>query len=84
MPHQWTDDEMNQTIDLHLAYRSNGTGRKQAIQQLAQKLNLTSNQVKQAVNAVGTLDPLDSRRYPKPSKRLEQLWKQRGFNNKLD
>jgi hypothetical protein len=37
-----------------------------------------------AVDAVGTLDPKNPRRYPKPSNGLTQLWKHRGFKNKLE
>lgn len=81
--HKWTDAEMNQTIDLHLAHRSDRSGRTQAIEDLARNLKLSVGQVSMAVHAVGVLDPEDPRRYPKPSKRLARLWKQRGFENKL-
>jgi len=81
--HKWTDAEMNQTIDLHLAHRSDRSGRTQAIEDLARNLKLSVGQVTMAVDAVGTLDTEDPRRYPKPSKKLAKLWAKRGFENKL-
>ncbi len=81
--HKWTDLEMNQTIDLHLAHRADRTKRAQAIEELARNLKLSVGQVTMAVNAVGSLDPEDPRRYPRPSNRLARLWKQRGLANKL-
>jgi hypothetical protein len=81
--HKWTDAEMNQTIDLHLAHRSDRSGRTQAIEELARNLKLSVGQVTMAVDAVGTLDTEDPRRYPKPSKKLAKLWAKRGFENKL-
>ncbi len=81
--HKWTDAEMNQTIELHLAHRSDKTGRTEAIKELARSLKLGVGQVSMAVNAVGTLDSQDPRRYPRPSKRLARLWVNRGFENKL-
>jgi hypothetical protein len=81
--HKWTDAEMNQTIDLHLAHRADRSGRADAIKELARNLKLGVGQVSMAVDAVGTLDPQDSRRYPKPSKKLAKLWAKRGLENKL-
>ncbi|HYO53329.1 hypothetical protein [Archangium sp.] len=81
--HRWTDSEMNQTIELHLAHRSDRSGRADAIKELARNLKLGVGQVSMAVDAVGTLDPQDPRRYPKPSKKLAKLWAKRGFENKL-
>lgn len=81
--HKWTDDEMNQTIDLHLAHRSDRSGRADAIKELARNLKLGVGQLSMAVDAVGALDPQDPRRYPRPSKKLAKLWAKRGFENKL-
>ncbi|HEX8700243.1 MAG TPA: hypothetical protein VF815_15460 [Myxococcaceae bacterium] len=81
--HKWTDAEMDQTIDLHLAHRSDKTGRVDAIEKLARNLKLGVGQVSMAVDAVGSLDPQDPRRYPKPSRKLARLWAKRGFENKL-
>lgn len=81
--HKWSDTEMNQTIELHLAHRSDRSGRADAIKELARNLKLGVGQVSMAIDAVGTLDPQDPRRYPKPSKKLAKLWGERGFKNKL-
>jgi hypothetical protein len=81
--HKWTDAEMDQTIELHLAYRSERSGRADAIKDLARNLKLGVGQVSMAVDAVGTLDPQDPRRYPKPSKKLAKLWAKRGLESKL-
>lgn len=81
--HKWTDAEMNQTIELHLAYRADRAGRADAIKELARNLKLGVGQVSMAVDAVGALDSQDARRYPKPSKKLAKLWAKRGFQNKL-
>lgn len=80
--HKWTEAEMNQTIDLHLAHRSDRSGRADAIQELARNLKLGVGQVSMAVDAVGTLDPQDPRRYPRPSKKLAKLWAKRGLGSK--
>jgi hypothetical protein len=82
--HKWTEPEMDQTIDLHLAYRSNNAGRTQAIEELSRNLKLSVGQITMAVDAVGTLDPEEPRRYPKPSKKLARLWKKRGLGNKAE
>ncbi|WP_404363653.1 hypothetical protein ACIHQR_26360 [Corallococcus coralloides] len=81
--HKWSDAEMEQTIELHLHHRADLSGRADAIEQLARNLKLGVGQVSMAVDAVGTLDPQDPRRYPKPSKKLARLWARRGFTNKL-
>lgn len=81
--HKWTDAEMNQTIELHLVHREDRSSRADAIKELARNLKLGVGQVSMAVDAVGTLDPQDPRRYPRPSKRLAKLWAKRGLENKL-
>ncbi|RKH14938.1 hypothetical protein D7V97_01505 [Corallococcus sp. CA053C] len=81
--HRWTDAEMEQTIDLHLAHRADPAARADAIKELARNLKLGVGQVSMAVDAVGTLDPKHPRRYPKPSKKLARLWEKRGYQNKL-
>ncbi|MGE6762143.1 hypothetical protein ACQKGO_29305 [Corallococcus interemptor] len=81
--HKWSEAEMEQTIELHLHHRSDRSGRAEAIEELARNLKLGVGQVSMAVDAVGTLDPQDPRRYPKPSKKLARLWARRGFTNKL-
>lgn len=81
--HRWTPPEMEQTIDLHLEFRSGKPGRDDAIEVLARSLKLGIGQVAMAVSAVGSLDPEDPRRYPKPSKKLAKLWAKRGYQNKL-
>jgi len=81
--HRWTDAEMDQTIELHLAHRSERSGRADAIKELARNLKLGVGPVSMAVDAVGTLDPQDPRRYPKPSKKLARLWAKRGLEDKL-
>lgn len=82
--HKRMDSELEQIIELHLASRRDKSGRTQAIEELAGKLKLGVGQVAMMVDAVEALDPDEVRRYPKPSKRLAQLWKQRGFKSKLD
>ena len=77
--HKWSDTEMERTIDLYLSSQKEEIDVDHAIEELARNLNLSVGQVSMAVDAVGTLDQENPRRYPRPSKRLEQLWKKRGL-----
>lgn len=72
--HKWTSTEVQASIELHLCHREHGASRDQAIEKLAQKLELPESKVRSAVDAVGTVDPADPRKAPQASKMLQELW----------
>ena len=77
MGEPWSDDEIVQTIEIHLQFRGRRPGRDAAIRALATQLGREESTVRAAVDAVDAVDPLDPRTVPPPTRRLRELWAER-------